>query len=137
MASALMKTATVTCLLLAAVTTTASQPSEVRGDFDGDGVEDEARLIQYKDHVSVSIQQGGNVGTQILQFRIDPAAQDAICGLPAELSVSPLACNQVNEPLPGCKELPGAVALSLRGGDCDAIHMYWDHGAERMTWWRR
>jgi hypothetical protein len=56
--------------------------------------------------------------------------------LPAELSASPVMCNPMDDSLPGCKEFPGTVSLSLRGGDCDAIHMYWDHGAGQMAWWR-
>jgi len=86
--------------------------SDVRGDFNGEGVEDSARLARGKDHVSVSVQLGIKGKAQVLTFRIDPASQDGICALPVELEVEPNICDPGDGPLPGCKELPGAVGLS-------------------------
>ena len=132
-----MRTIIAICAGFIAGTVGASPPVEVRGDFDGDGIEDRANLIQQTDHVSVAIHLGGSTKTQMLRFGIDPAAQAAICGLPAELSVAPATCDTEEGALEGCKDLPGVVGLTLSGGDCDAIHLFWDHNAGQMSWWRR
>lgn len=109
----------------------------VRGDFDGDGIIDSATLIQSENKVEVSIEHGGASATaQVLEFGVDPSVQDAICGLPAELISTPQNCSPMDEPLPGCKVTPGAIGLTLSGGECDSIYLYWDHEASTMAWWR-
>lgn len=110
--------------------------SSVHGDFDGDGIIDQATLVQHRRHVTLSIRRGAPSRPQRLQFRVDPAAQDAICTLPAKLSTAASFCSPMDEPLPGCRERPGKVDLSISDGACDAIHLYWDEDAKRMAWWR-
>jgi hypothetical protein len=53
-------------------------------------------------------------------------------------TLPPLTCSddEGGESLPGCKEAPGVSQVSLVGGECDPIYMYWDHSRKRMVWWR-
>jgi hypothetical protein len=97
---------------------------------------DQAKLTQHQHHVTLDVQRGAGSDVETLEFRVDPAAQDAICTLPAKLSTSASSCSPMDEPLPGCKELPGKVDLSISDDACDSIHLYWDQNAKRMAWWR-
>ena len=110
--------------------------STVRGDFDGDGAADQATLIQHRHHVTLTVRRGSASGPEKFEFRVDPGAQDAICTLPAKLSTSASFCTPMDEPLPGCKEQPGKVDLSISDDACDAIHLYWNQDEKRMAWWR-
>jgi hypothetical protein len=111
--------------------------SVVRGDFDGDGVIDRATLVQSESKVEISIERGGtSAAVQVLEFGVGPSRQDAICQLPAELIAAPQICSPMDEPLPGCKVITGAIGLTLSDGQCDSIHLYWDHAASHMAWWR-
>ena len=115
--------------------------SVVKGDFDGSHRATFA-VIGYKDkHVMVAVGRNaadGSVTAQYLEFGIDPAQQNAICGLPAHLKLYPLVCSggDDGQELPGCQETPGASALSLDDDRCDPINMYWNHGKKLMMWWR-
>mgnify|MGYP003454779018 FL=1 len=109
----------------------------VRGDFDGDGILDSATLIQSERKIEISIDHGGSsAAAQVLEFGVDPSVQEAICQLPAKLTSTPQNCSPMDEPLPGCKLVPGAIGLTLSDGECDSIYLYWDHGASKMAWWR-
>jgi hypothetical protein len=131
-----MKIVAIALLILFRPVACAVSPSIVRGDFDGDGVMDQAKLTQHQHHVTLDVQRGAGSDLETLEFRVDPAAQDAICTLPAKLSTSASSCSPMDEPLPGCKEFPGKVDLSISDDTCDSIHLYWDQNAKRMAWWR-
>jgi hypothetical protein len=114
--------------------------SGVEGDFDGDGRSDLAALGIDGKVVLVAIGTrpvGSNMHVQFLPFRVDSAAQAAICALPARLEIHPLECSEDGQALPGCRDSPKASALSLVDDECDSIHMYWDHQTSQITWWRR
>jgi hypothetical protein len=108
----------------------------VHGDFDGDGVVDQATLIQHQHHVTLIVRRGSDSVPEKIEFRVDPAAQDAICTLPAKLSTSASSCTPMDEPLPGCSEEPGKIDLSISDDACDPIHLYWNQDEKRMAWWR-
>jgi hypothetical protein len=107
-------------------------------DFDGDGKSDSALVGYVGDQLLVVIGNGGraqNTPVQLLQFGIGQS-QDSVCAAPATLEVAKLSCGTGADPLPGCKDSPDAVGLTLGGGECDPIHLYWDHDHKRMGWWR-
>lgn len=115
--------------------------SAVVGDFDGDGVDDHALLGHLPARVVLAVRIGPTTAdrpVQFLEFGVNPGAQDAICALPARLYVHELSCDPLNDgdPLPGCKPSSVAKALTLSGGDCDAIHLYWSHTEHSLQWWR-
>jgi hypothetical protein len=127
---------------------TAEQPSlkwdaksAVEGDFDGSHQASFA-VLGYKDkQVTVAVSHkaaDGTVTAQYLAFEINPNYQNAICGLPAHLEISPPACTngETGEKLPGCTESPGISGLTLDDDRCDPIYMYWSHDTKRMMWWR-
>lgn len=122
--------------LVVAASVMAADPNTVRGDFDGDGTADEATLFQHERHVTLVVRRSSAAAPETFEFRVDPAAQDAICTLPAKLSTSPSFCAPMDEQLPGCTEAAGKVDLSISDDACDAIHLYWDGDAERIAWWR-
>lgn len=113
--------------------------SVVTADFNGDKIIDRA-VIGYKDgQAIVSISMGHDKNhskTQLLPFGVGAGIQAAICEVPATLKTEPLECTAEDSPLPGCKRLSAAKGLSLSGGKCDSIHLYWNHLTKQMEWWR-
>lgn len=112
----------------------------VSGDFNDDGNRDYA-MVGYKgDGIVLAIRatsaHNGRLQTQYLHYRIGRAIQAAICEAPAKLQIEKQLCNPMDEQLPGCKESPTTNSLRLSGGECDAIHLYWNHNENRMEWWR-
>jgi hypothetical protein len=112
----------------------------VSGDFNDDGRQDYA-MVGYKDDgivlaIRAASARDGQLQTQYLYYRIGGNSQAAICEAPAKLLVKKQLCNPMDEQLPGCKESPTANSLRLSGGECDAIHLYWNHKENRMEWWR-
>ncbi|MDC8784798.1 hypothetical protein [Roseateles koreensis] len=114
--------------------------SAVAGDFDGRSSRGGAMLGYAGSKVYLAIQAGSrgkSLRYQYLEFGVGPGAQAAICSAPAKLEVYPLECSMEEGELPGCKATKGASGLSIVDGDCDSIHLYWDHVSNRMQWWRR
>jgi hypothetical protein len=114
--------------------------SLVTGDFDGDGHADQATLGHVKGGVVVLIEHSsvsGSFNKQLLPFGLNGSEQAATCGPVSRIEVSPLSCSMETEEdtVSGCRESPRAVGLSV-GGDCDAIHLYWNHDQGQMAWWR-
>jgi hypothetical protein len=112
----------------------------VSGDFNDDGKQDYA-MVGYKGGgivlaIRATSAGDGKLQTQYLQYGIGGNSQAAVCEAPAKLQVKKQLCNPIDEQLPGCKESPTANSLRLSGGECDAIHLYWNHKENRMEWWR-
>ncbi|OYT88654.1 MAG: hypothetical protein CFE43_21405 [Burkholderiales bacterium PBB3] len=112
----------------------------VEGDFNGDGTQDFA-VVGYKEQgivlaVRASSGRGRTYRNDFQPFGIGPSIQAAICEAPAKLEVHEQFCNPMDEPLPGCRASKAAKSLNLSGGDCDSIHLFWNHKTNRMEWWR-
>jgi hypothetical protein len=112
----------------------------VDGDFNADGRPDYA-MVGYKGDllilaVRASSAKGRKYRTDVQRFGIGPSIQAAICEAPAKLTVREQFCNPMDEPLPGCRPSAVARSLNLSGGDCDSIHLFWNHKRNRMEWWR-
>lgn len=113
--------------------------SVVTADFNGDKISDRAGIGYKGGQVIVSISMGHNKNhgkAQLLSFGVGAGIKDAVCEVPATLKVEPLECNAEDSLLPGCKRLSAAKGLSLSGGECDSIHLYWNHLTKQMEWWR-
>lgn len=112
----------------------------VVGDFNGDGKSDFA-MVGYKNEGLVLAVRSSSAKKHTYRndfqgFGIGPSIQAAICEAPAKLIVEKQFCRPVNEPLPGCRPSKVAKSLSLSGGECDSIHLFWNHKRNLMEWWR-
>ncbi len=120
--------------------------SQIVEDFNGDGKLDFALLGYGKDNVSKDLavvavwleKPGKKTDIQYLVFGIEAGRQDAVCAMPVKLSSEKFDCtnSDSNQRLPGCRKSKHARGLNLRGGDCDAIHLYLNHISQEMSWWR-
>lgn len=113
--------------------------SIVRGDFNGDGRRDAAIVGIHQQRVFVAVVLSASprkLKTEVLAFGIGTHSTDSICELPAKLTVEPLECSPLAEPLPGCRASSKAASLVLLGGECDPINFYWDHQNNKLAWWR-
>lgn len=115
-------------------------PEPLRVDLDGDGTPESIRLTQEATQVMITVESKTVAGgSQTLNFGVDPARQDAVCGLPVTLAASAPDCAPEAlgaQALQGCIAKPAARSLTLSDGQCDAIHLYWNHGTRRLAWWR-
>jgi hypothetical protein len=59
--------------------------------------------------------------------------QDAICEEPAMLSVESM---DYDLDARGFKRSRTCKGLVLSGGDCDPIHLFWNHATQNLDWWR-
>jgi hypothetical protein len=115
----------------------------VKFDADGDGAMDYARLAQSPSHVVIAFVRGPLSRAsriQWLDFPVNAGSQDGICALPASLAVekTDYAPGSESTPdLPGFKPSHDLRGLALKGGECDDVHLYWNHDAHRLDWWRR
>jgi hypothetical protein len=111
--------------------------SAVNADINGDGVADFAHLGRARGRVYVGLVLAGSKTIDMLDFAVSSAIQEAICSEPAALSAE--ATNYPLEeigPLEGFRPSTRASGLRLAGGECDSIHLYWDHDHNRLGWWR-
>ena len=108
----------------------------LRVDLNGDGKVEVVTVKQSPGSITLKVRSSDTGKPQTLEFGVDPARQDAVCQLPVELQVIDLACDPMDEHLPGCKVGNGAKGLLLGDGECDPIQLYWDHENARLAWWR-
>ena len=110
----------------------------IRSDFDADGAIDHAFLGRAHGRVFVGLAMGRANKTEIISFAIAPALQNAICAEPASLILEHLESptDEVG-PLEGFRGSRQSRGLRLSGGECDAIHIYWNHLRHHLSWWRR
>lgn len=121
-------------------TTNWDPSTSVSADFNADGLTDEAAVgYVSSDAIELAVdiaKPDGPRARQVLRFGIGQS-QDAICATPAALEVEKVYCSGDGAgELPGCRESDRPSGLALSGGDCDAIHLYWDHEHNQMAWWR-
>jgi len=116
--------------------------SGLRADFDCDGRPDQAFLGRNAGRVYVGVVRAAAQKPEILDFAVDASIQEAICGEPAELVVESLDYDPM--------EAVGSIdrfqrsrrcrcrcrGLELSGGECDSIHLFWNHASNRLDWWR-
>jgi hypothetical protein len=107
-------------------------------DFDFDGSLDAASLGHAEGKVFVGVYRASAKQPQILEFGVNPSVQDAICEEPAQLEIESLG----DDPNENIGEIDGfntsqqSKGLELSGGDCDPIHIYWNHRTKHIWWWR-
>lgn len=114
------------------------EKSVVVGDIDCDGHPDAAFLGRKPGHAFLGLVRAGQTKPEILSFPIDPAKQAATCGEPARLQVESLDYDPSEGvgPIEGFERSQSCKGLTLSGGECDAIHLFWNRKTRRLDWWR-
>lgn len=116
----------------------------VVADINCDGADDQARLERNGSNVVVSVVMGGTGAQHALTFGIAQGTrQDSLCGTPVSLSAEAPPQDNDDVFVYGLGEVPdghiySAICHDLRlsGGECDAIHIYWNHRTGDLSWWR-
>ena len=115
------------------------ETASVHGDFDCDSVPGDARIGRYRGHLFVGLYFAGRKQVDILEFAVSAAVQQAICAEPATLTTESLDFDPSAAgvgPLPGFHRSVSCKGLRLAGGECDPVHIYWNHDQRQITWWR-
>ncbi len=115
--------------------------SVVKADVDCDGAPDTARLGYVgKNRVRLSVTFAATKTVQSLDFGWgDSMAQDSLCGTEAVLTVEDLDYDLAEifgEAPEGFKKSKTCKGLNVSGGECDSMHIYWDHQTKQIEWWR-
>jgi len=110
----------------------------VRLDLDANGSVDSAHIGRANGRVYVGLVLGGSDQVETADFAISGSLQAAICSEPATLSAEEFS-NPVEDvgPLAGARREARIAGLELSGGECDSIHLYWNHDRRKLSWWRR
>ena len=77
-----------------------------------------------------------SVPPKLFRFAIDPSQQLGVCSEPLQLHVQPHTCERDAGPIPGCRANPRAQEIAIVGGDCDALHVFWNRSTQKLDWWR-
>ena len=118
--------------------------SSVVADINCDGVQDMAKIGYLDSEVVLSVTLGDSNQEHSLTFGIGSSMrQDALCGTSVQLSRETPPRNNEDTFVNGLGTVPeghidqeGCFDLKLSGGECDAIHIYWNHSTHRLSWWR-
>jgi hypothetical protein len=128
---------------LAAADSAANWPTDstVVGDIDCDGLQDTAMVGHRDKDIRVGIVFGATRPPDITTIPVAPAAQDALPTTKVSLRVESIdydpAKNDGGElRLEGFQQSKSCIGLNLSDGNTDSMHMYWNHVAKRLDWWR-
>lgn len=117
-----------------------AQPATVAADVDCDGVEDTARMEYVEDRVRVTVTLAATETSQSLEFGLgDSGAQESLCGNEATLEIEDMDYDLIDafgENPEGFRESKTCKGLRLMGGECDSMHMFWNHDTQHIDWWR-
>jgi hypothetical protein len=107
-------------------------------DFDCDGSPDAAFLGRTEGNVFVGLVRAASAQPEILEFGVGGAAQSALCDGPGKLALESLDYDPAEEVsrIDGFVRSRRCKGLVLSGGECDPIHLFWNHKTNRLEWWR-
>lgn len=114
--------------------------STVKADIDCDGVPDVARIGYRGKHVRLAVTLGASKKTQLLEFGLgDSMAQDSLCGTEASLAIEDTdydLTEELEENPEGFVPSQTCKGLNVSAGECDSMHIYWNHVQKSIDWWR-
>ena len=117
-----------------------AQPRVLKADVDCDGAEDTARMEYVEDRVRVTVTLAATKESQSLEFGLgDSMAQESLCGTEATLDVAGMDYDLTEvfgENPEGFRQSKSCKGLRLMGGECDSMHIFWNHDAQHIDWWR-
>ena len=117
----------------------ASAGNKIEGDIDCNGKNDIAEIFHKNKKVKVIVTLNGSKKTKEMEFGLgDSISQSSLCGNKASLHADSLndLSDMFGENLPGYKTSKTCIGLNLRGGECDSIHIFWNHKTNQLNWWR-
>jgi hypothetical protein len=111
----------------------------VHADLDCDGQIDVAHLGHRAGGVIVGVVPAAGREPQVLTFAVAAGSQQAICAEPVRLAWESLADGPPEDvaPIPGYPTSTSCKGLELSGGECDAVHVFWNLNTRRFDWWSR
>ena len=117
-----------------------SETDDVEGDINCDGNKDSARIAQVNDKVVLTVVLHDGTIANELSFGVgDPMRQDALCGMSAHLNSEQMTedLSVILEQNPeGYRPSSACIGLNISGGECDSIHIFWNHVTNELNWWR-
>lgn len=110
-------------------------------DLDCDGKEDKIYLGYIEEDFVVKAIVSSQEQPDQLQFGLSqPSRQDALCGAKIELSAfesNPEMLQEIFGEVPeGYHSSGQCLELNVSDGECDSIHIFWNHKENKMNWWR-
>ena len=120
------------------------EESLVTADINCDGIVDHSKIGYDKLSVILMLELGDRKGTELLKFRLSSGiSQSSLCGSKVTLSKEEPPKDDddafkfgLGAVPDGHKSLEGCFDLNLSGGECDSIHVYWNHNRNKLSWWR-
>jgi hypothetical protein len=111
-------------------------------DVDCDGRRDE--VFTAKDDMryyvaAVAPRKAGAPKISVLQFQLSGSSQDSFCGPPEPLRPESLNYDpreELGATPEGFRRSARCKGLNLVAGECDTFHLYWNHVAGELAWWR-
>jgi hypothetical protein len=115
--------------------------SAVVADIDCDDSADTAAVGRKADEVRVGLVRGAEPSTaQVLAFAVSTGEQQAVCSVDVTLEVETMdkdLGDDEMDPPAGYQRSATCQGLTLGDGNCDSIHLYWNHDSKQLDWWRR
>ena len=113
----------------------------VVGDVDCDGTVDTVLAGYTAKSMHLGVVFGSRKSPHLLAFEAPPMQDDGARGASlvvesGDMDYDPAADDGPGE-LEGFKRSAQCIDVSLRDGDTDAYHAYWNHQRKVLGWWRR
>ena len=111
-------------------------------DVDCDGRRDEVFTAQDATQyyvAAVVARKAGKPKISVVQFQLSGSNQDSFCGPPEPLRPESLNMDlreELGETPEGFRRSARCKGLNLIAGECDSFHLYWNHVAAELDWWR-
>lgn len=116
------------------------EASMVSADINCDGVTDTAKLGYIEGGVRLLVSFGGTNTEQFIEFGLgQPGYQDALCGTEAHLSIEDMGYDLIEvfgENPEGFQPSKVCSGLNVSAGECDSMHVFWNHKQKHINWWR-
>lgn len=116
------------------------ESSTIEADINCDGTPDIAKLGYFDNHVRLSVTPSPNGPSQFIDFGLGmPGYQDALCGKDPVLSAEAIEhdlTEEIGENPQGYKPSKTCKGLNISAGECDSMHIYWNHETNHINWWR-
>lgn len=116
--------------------------SAIIGDIDCDRHVDTAMIGRTSRTIQVGIVSGVSTRPHISTINIASEVQNALPTGNVSLTTESIDYDPVTDEggpgaLEGFRRSSTCIGLNLSDGETDSMHMYWNHLANRLDWWRR